>query len=101
MTPITNYDPNIRWARHTFSLTFMQWDYSLTVQVEVTGNCRGAGMFDGAILTYFDELYDQDDGTAGIVLKKGDDTLEVDLEDEDDLRDLCVGIVIVGHKAEI
>jgi hypothetical protein len=105
---ITNYDPNIRRARHSFELTFMQWDYSLTIEVDVTGNCKGADLFSSAINTVFEELYDEDDGFAQIVLKRpttdgdesGFDTLEVDLEDEDDLKTICVGIKIVKHEKE-
>jgi len=103
---ITNYDPNIQWARHSFELTFMQWDYSLTIEVDVCGNCKGADLFDSAISTCFDELYDQDDDLAAIVLKRpaedgeGEDTLEVSLYDESDLEALCMSIKITKHEEE-
>jgi hypothetical protein len=105
---IKEYDPNIRWARHTFELTFMQWDYSLTIEVDVTGNCKGADLFRSALSTVFEELYDEDDGYSQIVLKRpatdgdesGFDTLEVDLENESDLEAICVGIKIVKHEKE-
>jgi hypothetical protein len=106
---ITNYDPNVVWARHSFELTFMQWDYSLTIEVDVCGNCKGATLFSSAISTAFDELYDTDDGYAQVILKRpttdgdesGFDTLEVDLDDESDLEAICIGIKIIGHAKEI
>jgi Family of unknown function (DUF5406) len=103
---ITNYDPNISWARHTFELTFMQWDYSLTVQVEVLGNCKGASLFESAINVAFDDEYDTEDGTSVLVLKRpaedgnGEDTLEVEFEDYEELLELCVSVKIVKFQKE-
>jgi hypothetical protein len=101
---ITHYDPNIVWARHTFELTFMQWDYSLTTQVDVCGNCKGASLFRTALAVAFEELWDDEEQNAQIILKRpaedGEDTLEVDLEDESELEHLCVGIRIVKHEKE-
>jgi hypothetical protein len=85
----------------------MQWDYSLTVEVEVCGNCRGAGLFNSAIRTAFDEIYDEEDDTGLLVLKRpskdgnGEDTLEITLEDDDELADLCVAVAIVKHEKEV
>ena len=106
MTTITAYDPNIQWARHSFELVFMQWDYSLTVNVDVCGNCKGATLFDSAISTAFDDLYDEDEDNAQIVLKRpaedgnGEDTLEIDLEAIEELEALCVSARITGHTTE-
>jgi Family of unknown function (DUF5406) len=107
MTTITTYDPNIQWARHSFELVLMQWDYSLTVNVDVCGNCKGATLFDSAVSAAFDDLYDEDEDNARIVLKRpaedgngGEDTLEVDLEDIEDLEKLCVSVRITGHTNE-
>ena len=101
---ITNYDPNITWARHSFELTFMQWDYSLTVQVDVCGNCKGASLFRTAISIAFEGMWDDEEQNAQIVMTRpsadGEDTLEHDLEDESDLESICVGIKIVGHVKE-
>lgn len=101
---IKNYDPNITWARHSFSLTFMQWDYSTTIEVDVFGNGRGADLFGTAIYVAFDELYgqnDDEDADAVVVLKRGDDTLEITLANEDELAALCVSISIVTHVKEL
>ena len=106
MKTITSYDPNIRWARHSFELTFMQWDYSITVQVDVCGNCKGASLFSSAISVVFDDLYDDDESNAQIVLKRpaedgeGEDTLEIDMEDVEELEALCVSVQIVKHEKE-
>ena len=106
MTTLKNYDPNITWARHTFELTFMQWDYSLTVEVEVGGNCRGAVLIDSAIDRAFDDIYDEDEDNAVIVLTRpaedggGDDTLEVTIDGTDELKSLCVSAVLVKHEKE-
>ena len=103
---LTNYDPNIRWARHSFELTFMQWDYSLKIEVDVCGNCKGSSLFRSALSTAFEDLYDDDEANGQIVLKRpakdgdGEDTLEINLEDEDDLEAICVGIRIIGHEKE-
>lgn len=103
---IASYDPNIRWARHTFELTFMSWDYSLTVQVDVCGNCKGASLFDSAINVAFDDEYDSEGGTSVLVLKRpakdgnGEDTLEVEFEDYEELANLCVSAKIIGHVKE-
>jgi len=105
---IKEYDPNIHWARHSFALIFMQWDYSLTIEVDVLGNCKGASLFGDAISAVFDELWDDDEQNAKIILKRptkdadetGFDTLECDIEDEDELEKMCVSIQIVGHVKE-
>lgn len=104
---INEYNPNINWARHSIELTFMQWDYSLTMEVDVCGNCHGANLFDGAISICFSELYDDEDEDGLIVLKRpgtdgGEfDTLEVSVYDESDLEAICVGIKIVKHVQEL
>jgi hypothetical protein len=103
---ITEYDPNIVWARHSFELTFVQWDYSLAVAVDVCGNCKGATLFQSALSTAFEELCGGGGAGGEIILKRpaengdGEDTLEIDLEDEDDLAAICVGIRIIGHVKE-
>lgn len=109
---ITEYDPNINWSRHTIKVTFMQWDYLLTMEVEVTGNCSGFTIFDSAISACFDKIYDTAQDIALLLLDKpaedgvgdggaGVDTLEITVEDDDELQELCVGIEIVAHVEEL
>jgi hypothetical protein len=101
----TKYDPNIIWSRHTLELTFMQWDYSLNIEVDVCGNCKGASLFGTAIAVAFEDLWDDDEQNAQIILRRpsedGEDTLEVDLEDESELEKLCIAIRIVKHEKEL
>lgn len=105
---IKEYDPNIRWARHTIELTFMQWDYALTMEVDVTGNCTGASLFNSAIHTVFDDLWDDDEQNSQIILKRPsieetgqEDELEVNFDTFDELASICVSIKIVNHVVEI
>ena len=105
---IKEYDPNIRWSRHTVELTFMQWNYSTTVEVDITGNCTGASLFKSAIEAAFDEIYDDEDQIAVIILKRPseeedgeEDTLEVNFEDSYELADICVSAKFVNHIKEV
>lgn len=41
-----NYDPNIQWGNHTVEITFQQWDYKGTIQVEMGGNISGYSVFE-------------------------------------------------------
>lgn len=106
---ITQYDPNISWARHTIELTFMQWDYSLKVQVEILGNTKGSSLLDSAIYRYHDTLMEEasEDGLSILRLRRAgpgpeyaDDILEITVDDEECLEDICVSAVIVKHEAE-
>lgn len=97
---ITEYDPNMRWSTHTFELTFMQWDYSLTVQAVVGGNCRGYTLFSSAIDEVFDKAYSKEHDCATLILNRGKDELEVTLEDDEDLKKMCVAIKIVERVKE-
>ena len=38
---ITEHDPNIRWAKRHFRLTFVQWKYKAVHEVVIGGNCLG------------------------------------------------------------
>lgn len=103
------YDPNIRWAKHTFEITYMQWDYSHTELVEIGGNCRGADLMPSAIATHAERLYEEMGDAAALVLTRpaedgdGLDTLECSPDDddlEDWLKSMCVGVRIVRHEKE-
>lgn len=94
---IALYDPNIRWSKHTFEITYMQWDYKKVVTVDVGGNCRGARLFETAIRTHFDELFEAQGEMPILILERGEeDTLECSFEDEDDLMNYCVSVRIIG-----
>lgn len=108
MAFLKHYDPNISWAKHTFEITYMQWDYKLKTTVEVGGNCKGFDLFDSAISAHADKLFkDQGDFPALILFKNNnEDTLETSFADEDggDLEDwlksMCISIQIVKHVKE-
>ncbi|MGM0122506.1 hypothetical protein IGK56_002741 [Enterococcus sp. AZ152] len=36
-----NYDPNIRWRKHTVKVSFQRWDYKEFVMFRKGGNCKG------------------------------------------------------------
>ena len=102
---ITNFDPNLRWTEQTYEATFMQWDYVWKARATICSNSRGADLFKDAIGQIFDELADkQGTDLVTIVMDRhtGDpkefDQLLCDLEDEDELIDLCVGITLVEVK---
>lgn len=104
------YDPNIRWAKHVIEITYQQWDYRLTVEVEIGGNLHGAEVLEYAISTHADDLLQAQGEFPMLVLRRpaadgsdGEDTLEVFADDgdiEDFLTDMCVGLRIVCHERE-
>ena len=104
---IKEYDPNIRWSRHTVELIFMQWDYSATIEVDVCGNCTGASLFSGAMETAFDDLWDDDEQNTQIILKRPSieepgqqDELEVYFDHFDEFAAICVSAKFVNHVKE-
>lgn len=107
---LPTYDPNIRWSKHIIEITYQQWDYRLSVEVEIGGNLHGAEVLEYAISTHADDLFKAQGEDAVLVLRRpaadgsGDeDTLEVCADDgdlEDFLTDMCVGLRIVRHERE-
>ena len=106
---LKEYDPNIRWSKHTFEITYMQWDYKFTEVVEVGGNCKGFDLFDSAISSHADKLFKEQGEFPTLILEKnnGEDTLstcfaEEDRGDLDDwLKSMCVAIEIISHVEEM
>jgi hypothetical protein len=84
----------------------MQWDYSAVVKAEVCGNTHGLSIMRAALFNCFEDLYDSDEENAQIILKRpaengeGEDELEVTLDTEEDLEDICVSVSIVKHEKE-
>lgn len=108
--PLQSYDPNITWADHTVEITYQLWDYAKTVEVRVSGNCRGFDILESAFAQHAEGTeFDSDDPEIILSRPAEDgsdepDTLEC-TPDEDDcvehwLRKLCVGIRIVKHERE-
>ena len=107
---INVYDPNIRWATTTVEITYMYWDYSLKVQIEVGGNCRGMSILNAAVERHAEELYDAQGEYPLLFLTKpaedgtGEDTLECSDEEDDIeewLNNLCVGVEIISHIPKV
>lgn len=74
-----NYDPNLtycgRRAKQRVRLTFGQWDYRKTIEVEVGGNCLGMTVIKSAVGIAYDQLeqrgiYGTDETYAVVMLQK-------------------------------
>lgn len=111
MELIANNDPNLHWSKTTVALTFMQWDYKLTVNVDLVGNVSGFDLFDVAISKYADRLADDYHEDPTIFLRRplkdvlpgeAEELLEICLTDDGDdpeeaLKALCVSIQVVDR----
>lgn len=66
-----NYDPNIRWGKHTVKVSFQRWDYKGFVMFRKGGNCKGLDV----LAWDEDDLYDQPliDNPVGFGLLSEDD----------------------------
>lgn len=100
ITCVDQYDPNIRWSKHTIRITLMQWDYSIDLESEVGGNCRGSDLFGTAIENYYEKHCDEEGMLMLILTKPNGDTLEVWFEDDGEMRDMCVAMAIINRIEE-
>ncbi|HGF7570089.1 TPA: DUF5406 family protein [Enterococcus hirae] len=108
-----NYDPNIRWGKHTVKVSFQRWDYKGFVTFRKGGNCKGLDV----LALDEDDLYDQPliDNPVGFGLLSEDDegnewfkmTLTNDKGDELSVEDAwsylseyIVGIEIIDFVAD-
>lgn len=97
-----NYDPNNRFGTHLVQLTFQQWEYKLTVEVQVGGNCKGMMILEAAVDNFFSGIY-KSQGDYPVIIMKDDkgDELESDVvEDEDDLKNMLVEAKILSFTKE-
>ena len=105
------YDPNIRWGFHSFEITYMCWDYSITVVTRrIGGTCRGFDLFSTAIENHAKDLIAEQGDHPVLYLTRpaedgdGEDSLEcgtdVDVDVEDWLKSMCVSVRLVGHEPE-
>ena len=104
---ITTYDPNIRWAEQRVRITLKQWDYTATLETTVGGNCQGFEIFECAISNAWEELPIRekcgDDYAYVTMTRSNGDALECEddeLNGEDWLKQMVVGIEIVAQEAE-
>lgn len=102
---IDTHDPNIRWAKKTFRLTFMSWDYQVTLEATVGGNCHGFDNISAAVGQAYEELPVDMFGVPFLTMKRADgDELHVgDEEDRDErwLMDLLVHAEITSIVPEV
>lgn len=108
-----NYDPNIRWGKHTVKVFFQRWDYKGFVTFRKGGNCKGLDV----LALDEDDLYDQPliDNPVGFgLLSEGDEgnewfkmTLTSDTGDELSVEDAwsylseyIVGIEIIDFVVD-
>lgn len=108
MKKLTNYDPNISWAKHTIKVSFMIWDYKGYVTYKVGGNCKGLSLIAIDSSNLYDSKFkenpvnfreiDEDWFAMELTNDKGDTTL---VEDEfDRLGDYIVCVEIIAHEPE-
>ena len=107
-----NYDPNLvfcgRMATQTVRLTFGQWEYRMTMDVNVGGNCRGLSVIEAAVERAYDELPDAPHASEAkiIILTNADgERLDCEEDDEDWLQNMLIAAEIIDirpakHKKE-
>ncbi|MCO5478601.1 DUF5406 domain-containing protein [Enterococcus gallinarum] len=108
---LKNYDPNLRWSKHTIKITFMIWDYTGYVTYKVKGNCKCISLLTIDPCDFYDNKFEENpinfhkidasDGewfTMELTNEKGDVQL---LEDElKCLGDYIIGVEIIAHEPE-
>lgn len=101
---VINFDPNMNYcgnmAMKTVRLTFGCWDYRLTVERTVGGNCSGLDNIETAIGSYYDDVYD-----TGITLTRESDGETLLCEDDEDrgedwLKDMLIAAEIIAIAPE-
>lgn len=109
---IDNYDPNVRFAMHTFRFTLQQWDYVGTLEQSMGGNCRGFDVMRYAIQSLADKLHEERGDNPEIALirpPRDGDAPNADREllcspdgedTEDWLMEMIVGIELIAHVKE-
>lgn len=102
---VMNYDPNMttsgRKATQKVRLTFGQWEYRYTTEVDVGGNCTGLYVIQCAIGIVLDKCYHQDLEMCRISMTKNgsEDVLECEDEDgkaEDWLESMLISAEIIS-----
>lgn len=95
-----NYDPNIRWGKHTVKVTFQRWDYKGFMMFRSDGNCKGLSV----LLLDEEDLYYQPltDNPIGLeFLPEDDEGNELLVEDVcEELGDYIVGLEIIDFVVD-
>ena len=99
-----NYDPNLvtcgKRAKQTVKLVFAQWEYRFETVVDVGGNCTGLSVIECAISSFADKMFDKSECPELVLAKENGDTLENEIEDEDDLKNMLVYAEILSIEPE-
>lgn len=95
--PKLNYDPNIRWSTKTVRLVFGQWQYRKSIEVEIDGNTLGLSVIQCAMEAAFDQLSEGNEA-ASVELAHHQRTLEIMIENQNDLDDLLVHAEIIAMR---
>lgn len=81
---VTPHDPNARWGRKVFRLTFRVWAYEAQFEASVGGNCLGMSNLETAIHQVLEQLEEPAWGyRMRLTDPKTGDELDTDSEDED------------------
>ncbi len=111
---LKNYDPNITFGIHKIEITLQQWNYKGVLQIEISGNCKGASLINDSIIdTIFDCYYEDtledcgcnfsisdDDEWFNVVLKD-EHGEELEIEDKlDEFERIIVGINIIDFSKD-
>lgn len=100
------YDPNNFFGKTKWLLTFKAWEYELTVEREVGGNCKGLTILESIIDLFLDDYYDEDSETyKHLIFKdKEGNVLEHDLNEDydpvEELKDLLVKAEMISFEKE-
>ncbi|MBB6578980.1 hypothetical protein HNP33_003085 [Comamonas odontotermitis] len=102
---IENYDPNIRWGRHTYRVTLQKWNYVGAIDCEMGGNMRGFKVIEAAVSSLADDLHEArgENPTVTLVDPTGEEKLHCQPDGEnieDWLYAMVVGVELIKHEAE-
>jgi hypothetical protein len=106
MDNVIDFDPNKRWAKHRVRMTFGLWDYRVTLEEIIGGNCRGLDVLESAISeAYLHSVVVRGDYEYGAVTMTRANGDQLHCQDDDDqgetwLEDMLVGYEVVGFDEE-
>lgn len=101
------YDPNSMFGKTVWRLTFKAWQYELTVDTAVGGNCKGLSTLECAIEGFVESLYNKETDILDTLYFKDKDgnTLEYDITEEEDpeedLKNMLVRAELIGFDKEV
>lgn len=102
-----NYDPNLihcgRMAVQTVRLTFGLWKFRKTIDVNVSGNCRGLTVIEAAVENAYDQLPNafcaSDFKTITMTDENGEE-MGCDEDDDNWLQNMLIAAEIIDIQPE-